>query len=207
MIITNNIDFFNYLQNKGVPITYFQSPPKRVNFVDDLIIVFPITHIANVSCNAHSNKYEDEYKRECDNIIDWFESCNNAIVITSVIKFDSEYMKEHAPKQYDRLQDVNYHKQIIHEKDLGVLTNPTRLQLRYKGIKPIKFDIVHTTGIRRPMFKWTDKKTGMRKQEDVHYLNVINKTKDKEERRKLRYLPHYTLFSQLYKKLRERGEL
>lgn len=201
MICTNNTDFFNYLQNKGVhTIMYFRPVEGLLN------IFFPETHVANVSCNAHTHKYIDEYKKEMDIIVSWLRSVSKILIITPVIKFNSQYMKDNAPKQYEQLQNIKYHKQIIHEKDIGTLINPSRLQLRYKGIDEIKFDIVENKNLIDPMYEWIDVH-GKQKQQQQYYMNVINATKDKLERRKMRQIPRYSLYSQIYKKLMEQGEL
>lgn len=207
-MITNNPDLYNYMRDRGVWCTYVTQPSLKWN-TDELAIIFPDTHAANVSCNAHAEKYEDLYRKECDDIIKWMQCSSRVIIVTPVIKFDSEYMKTVATEQYEKLckLHINYKKQVIDTFKLGELVGASRLQLRYKGVNTINFDIVNMNGIKRPKYKWIDKKTGKQKQQDVHYLNVINKTTDKYERRKLRYIPHYTLFSQLYKKLKESGKL
>lgn len=198
MIITNNADFHAYLTNRGVPCTYLVSPPDYY-IEDELVIVFPITH--NMTCcgNRFNKEKEADYRHECDMMIDWLECGNKVICITPVIKFDSEYMKCVATKQYKRLQGVNYHKQVIHTKDIGELLVPHRLQIRYVGVEPIQFDIVDNH-MYDPKYVW-DHKQCETKRMQVHYMNVINASRDTETRRKLRYIPEYTLFSQLYKKL------
>lgn len=197
-MITNDKDFYNYLRDKGVFVTLQLEPVTWST--NELIVVFPRTHVSNVSCNAHTHKYIDEYRKECENIVDWLKCGNRVICITPVIKFGSLYMYENAKEQYLRLKTTNYHKQIIHTKDIGELINPCRLQIRYKGLEPIKFDVVSTKSIIDPKCKWINK-YGQHKSQQQHYMNVINATRDKEERRKLRHIPMYTLFSQLYKKL------
>lgn len=198
MIITNNADFHTYLTNRGVLCIYIVSPPEYY-IEDELVIVFPTTH--NMTCcgNRFNKEKEDEYRHECDKMIDWLECGNKVICITPVIKFDSEYMKRVATKQYERLQCVNYHKQVIHTRDIGELLIPHRLQIRYVDVEPIQFDIVDNH-MYDPRYVW-DNEQGETKRMQVHYMNVINASHDTEVRRKLRYIPEYTLFSQLYKKL------
>lgn len=198
MIITNNADFHAYLTNRGVLCIYMSVPPSY--YVENgLVIVFPTTN--NMTCcgNRFNKEKEDDYRHECDKMIDWLECGNKVICITPVIKFDSEYMKRVATKQYERLQCVNYHKQLIHTKDIGELLVPHKLQIRYVGIKPIEFDIVDTH-MYDPKYVWYNE-YGETKRMQMHYMNVINASHDTETRRKLRYIPEYTLFSQLYKKL------
>lgn len=199
MIITNNADFHAYLTNRGVPCTYMVYPTDYY-IEDDLIIVFPVTHNCTCCGNRFNKEKEIDYRRECDAMIDWLQCGEHVIMITPVIKFDSEYMKRVATKQYERLQGVNYHKQIIHTKDIGELIVPHRLQIRYVGVKPIAFDIVKNDAIIDPTYTWTNENEEVKCQQ-LHYMNVINASRDTITRRKLRYMPEYTLFSQLYKKL------
>lgn len=199
MIITNNADFYNYISNRGVPCTYLVYPPDYY-IEDSLVIVFPTTHNMTVCGNRFNKEKEIDYRRECDAMIDWLECGEHVIMVTPVIKFDSEYMKRVATKQYERLQGVNYHKQVIHTKDIGELLVPHKLQIRYVGVEPIKFDIVNIN-MCDPKYWWIND-NGYLKRQQWHYLNVINASHDTETRRKLRYVPEYTLFSQLYKKLK-----
>lgn len=197
-MITNNCDFYQYMMNRGVPCTYMVTPPDYY-IKDDIVIVFPTTHNMTVCGNRFNKEKEADYRHECDKMIDWLECGNKVICITPVIKFDSEYMKRVATKQYKRLQRVNYHKQIINTKDIGELLVPHRLQIRYKGVKPLEFDVVNNH-MCDPNYWWIND-CGDLKHQQWHYLNVINASRDTEVRRKLRYIPEYTLYSQLYKKL------
>lgn len=197
-MITNNVDFYNYMTNRGVWCTYFKHPPK-VTAGDELVIVFPTCHNMTVCGNRFNKEKELDYIDECHEMIDWLECGNRVICITPIIKFDSEYMRRVATKEYERLQRINYHKQIIHTKDIGELLLPHRLQIRYKGVKPIEFDMVNTN-MCDPKYWWIND-DGYLKHQQWHYLNVINASRDTETRRKLRYVPEYTLYSQLYKKL------
>lgn len=194
-MITNNIDFYNYMRDKGVWMTLMLSPSDKWN-TDELAVIFPDTHNCTICGNRFNNVKENDYRKECANIIEWMKCSSRVIVVTPVIKFDSDYMKEHAPEEYELLQQIDYKKQVIHTKHIGSLINPHRLQIRYVGIEPIEFDKVNTDLIKDPMYYYGDKR------QQMHYINVLNATSDKYERRKLRYIPEYTLFSQLYKKLK-----
>ena len=200
-MITNNVDFYNYMTNRGVWCTYFKHPPKA-SAGDELVVVFPTCHNMTVCGNRFNKEKELDYIDECHKMIDWLECGNRVICITPIIKFDSEYMRCVATKEYERLQHINYHKQIIHTKDIGELLVPHRLQLRYKGVKPIEFDIVNCGNFKDPKYVWFDNGNVFRpKRQQIHYINVFNASHDTETRRNLRYVPEYTLFSQLYKKL------
>lgn len=201
MIITNNVDFHAYLTNRGVPCTYLVYPPSYY-VTDDIIVVFTNDcHAMSVCGNAHQNKYKKEYEIECKKLMDWLECGEHVIMISNIIKFGTPYMKSVAPKQYERLQGVNYHKQVIHTKDIGELLVPHKLQIRYVGVKPIEFDIVDTGSILDPKYGWYTWDTNKYKSQQTHYMNVLNASHDTITRRKLRYIPEFALFSQLYKKL------
>lgn len=199
-MITNNIDLYQYMTNRGVWCTYFKTLPK-VTAKDELIIVMPECHNMTVCGNRYNNTKEDDYRIEATNMLDWLEAGNRVICITPVIKWDSDYMKEVAPDAYERCQKIDVSKQIIHTKDIGELIVPHRLQIRYKNVEPINFDIVATNKLFNPCHSWYDDNTGYLKKQQVHYFNVLNASHDTLTRRKLRYMPEYALFSQLYKKL------
>lgn len=201
MVITNNADFHAYLTNRGVPCTYLVYPPDYY-IEDSLVIVFPTTHNMTVCGNRFNKEKEIDYRRECAAMIDWLECGESVIMVTPIVKFGSEYMKRVAPKQYERLQGVKYHKQVIHTKDIGELLLPHKLQIRYVGVEPIEFDIVDCGNIKDPKYVWCTKDYSCFKSQQTHYMNVLNASHDTITRRKLRYIPEYTLFSQLYKKLK-----
>lgn len=201
MVITNNVDFHAYLTNRGVPCTYLVYPPDYY-IEDSLVIVFPTTHNMTVCGNRFNKEKEIDYRKECDAMIDWLECGERVICITPIIKFGSEYMYRVAPNQYKRLKKMKYNKQVIHTKDIGELLVPHKLQIRYVGIEPIKFDIVDCGNIVDPKHVWIANDYSCFKSQQMHYMNVLNATHDTITRRKLRYVPEYTLFSQLYKKLK-----
>lgn len=206
MVITNNADFHAYLTNRGVPCTYLVYPPSYY-VTDDIIVVFTNDcHAMSVCGNAHQNKYKKEYEIECKKLLDWLECGEHVIMISNIIKFGTPYMAKNFKVLQQRYNKLGITKQVIEGKEIGELLNPNRTQIRYKGVTPIKFNIVRTDNIIYPMYEWIDKH-GKQKQQEQYYMNVINATRDKLERRKLRYIPRYTIFSQLYRKLRERGEL
>lgn len=194
MIITNNEDFYQYLTNRGVVCMY--APKPNIKYPEGVIVVaFPETHNMTTCGNRFNKEKENDYRHECDMMINWLECADRVICVTPVIKFDSEYMYRVATKQYKRLQYVSYHKQVIHTKQIGELLVPHKLQIRYVGIEPIEWDIVATDNIEDPMYVYGNKR------QQIHYINVLNASNNAETRRKLRYIPEYTLFSQLYKKL------
>lgn len=199
-MITNNIDFYNYMRDKGEWMTLMFSPSDKRN-TDELAVIFPDTHNSTVCGNRFNKEKENDYRKECANIIRWMQCSSRVIVVTPIIKFDSYYMKEHAPEEYELLQQISYKKQNIHTKYLGNLINPHRLRIMYVGIDPIKFDHIENKNYIEAVYDWTND-NGEHKQQQIHYINVLNATRDKYERRKQRYIPEYTLFSQLYKKLK-----
>lgn len=201
-MITNNEDFAVYLTNKGIPCTYLVNAPEANT--DDLAVLFTNDCHALSTCgNRFQDSKKEDFKREADHLLNWLERCNKVIMISNVIKLGTPYMAEHFETLQQRYDKLNIKKQVIHTKDIGSLLVPHRVQLRYKNVRPIDFDIVATDSIRDPQYIWF---VGGRwdhgvKRQQMHYLNVINASSSTEERRKLRYIPEYSLFSQLYKKL------
>lgn len=205
-MITNNADFHAYLTNRGVPCTYMVYPPEYY-IDDDLVIVFTHDcHAMSVCGNAHQNKYKKEYYAECKKLIEWLECGERVIMISNVIKFGTPYMAKNYELLQQRYDKLNIIKQVIHGRAIGELINPNTKQIRYKGVKPISFDVVPIDNIKDYKYIWWNGDHKYKSMQ-IHYMNVINASHDTETRRKLRYLPYYTVFSQLYKKLKERGDL
>ena len=198
-MITNNLDLYNYMRDKGEWTTLMLDPSNKWD-TDEVVIAFPDTFNMSVCGNRFNAEKLDDYKKECEKVLQWLESSERVIVITNVCKFGTPYMKLHAPDLYKRLKRLGAVKQVIHTKNIGELINPHRLQIWYKGIEPIKFDAVKTDNIIESVYRWTNE-YGESKKQQTHYINVINASHDTYERRKLRYIPEYTLFSQIYKKI------
>lgn len=195
MVITNNTDFYTYCCNKGVICTYIPKP-MNIKFDDTLIVVFTNNyHALSVCGNRFNSEKEEEFKREASELLDWFAVSDHVIMISNINKFGTPYMRDNFELLQQRYDKHSIVKQVIHTKDIGSLINPHKIQLRYKGIEPIEFDFVATDSIKDPKYVYGDK------QIQVHYMNVLNASNDTEERRKMRYIPEYTLFSQLCKKL------
>ncbi len=197
-MITNNEDFAAYLTNKGIPCTYLVNAPE-VN-IDDLAVLFTNDCHALSTCgNRFQDSKKEDFKREADHLLNWLERCNKVVMISNVIKLGTPYMAKNFETLQRRYDQLNIKKQVIHTKDIGSLLVPHRVQLRYKNVRPIDFDIVDTH-MRDFNYVW-ESQSGKMKRQQLHYINVINASDDTEERRKQRYIPEYSLFSQLYKKL------
>lgn len=168
----------------------------NIKFDDALIVVFTNNyHALSVCGNRFNSEKEEEFKREASELLDWFAVGDHVIMISNINKFGTPYMRDNFELLQQRYDKHSIVKQVIHTKDIGSLINPHKIQLRYKGIEPIEFDFVATDSIKDPKYVYGDK------QIQVHYMNVLNASNDTEERRKMRYIPEYTLFSQLCKKL------
>lgn len=201
MLITNNEDFYQYMTNRGVVCMYNPKPNKA--YKDDLCVIFTNKYHSMAVCgNAHQNKYKDEYEREASELLDWLECGNKVIMISNIIKLGTPYMRDNYELLQQRYDTSNIKKQVFNTKEIGELINPHRVQIRYKGVIPITFDFEGLNdNIQDPKYHWYARKDNSPKQMQQHYLNVINATHDRDTRRKLRYLPEYALYSQLYKKL------
>lgn len=200
MLITNNEDFYQYMTNRGVVCMYSPKPNKA--YKGDLCVVFTNHYHSLAVCgNAHQNRYKDDYEREASELLDWFECGNKVIMISNIIKLGTPYMRDNYELLQQKYDKLKIKKQVFNTKEIGELINPHRVQIRYKGVIPITFDFEGLKdNIQDPKYVWTDD-NGNYKQQQIHYLNVINTTHDRDTRRKLRYLPEYALYSQLYKKL------
>lgn len=200
-MITNNIDFYNYMMNKGVQCVYIPKPT-NVKLGNELIVVFTNNyHALSVCGNRFNEEKELEFKQEASELLDWFDCGNKVIMISNINKFGTPYMRDNFKLLQQRYDAIDIVKQVVHTKDIGELINPHRIQLRYKGIEPIKFDIVDCSNSKDPKYVWWNSNAQYKSQQS-HYMNVINASHDTITRRKLRYVPEYTLFSQLYKKLK-----
>ena len=201
MIVTNNVDFYNYLSNKGIQCTYFSKAP-TTNWSNALCIIFTNKyHSLGVCGNRFNDEKTADFITEASELLDWFDVSDQVIMISNVNKFGTPYMRDNFELLQQRYDKHGIIKQVIHTKNIGELINPHRIQLRYKGIKPIEFDIIDKPNIKEYKYLWWTCGRGYKKQQ-VHYINVLNATSDTETRRKLRYIPEYTLYSQLYKKLK-----
>lgn len=199
-MITNNEDFYQYMTNRGVPCTYL----KEAIDSDDLAVIFTNKCHALSTCgNRFQDDKKEDFEKEASQLLDWFERCNKVIMISNVIKLGTSYMVEHFEVLQQRYDKLNIKKQVIHTKEIGSLLAPHRVQIRYKNIRPIDFDFVATDNIKDPKYIWFEggRWCNSVKSQQVHYMNVLNASNDTETRRKLRYIPEYALFSQLYKKL------
>lgn len=199
-MITNSEDFATYLTNKGVPCTYLVNAPEAN--IDDLAVLFTNNcHALSVCGNRFQENKKEDFEREADHLLNWLERCNKVIMISNVIKLGTPYMAENFEALQQRYDKLGIKKHVIHTKDIGSLLVPHRVQLRYKNVRPIDFDFVATDNIKDPKYTWLAHDYSCFKTQQIHYLNVLNSSQDTEERRKQRYLPEYSLFSQLYKKL------
>lgn len=200
-MITNNVDFYTYMKNKGVWCTYFKTPPKT-KAGNELIVVFTNNcHALSICGNRFNNEKKEDFESEATELLDWLDCGNRVIIISNVIKFGTPYMAENFEALQQRYDKHNIVKQVLNTKDIGQLIVPHRIQIRYKGVKQIDFDIVATNNLEDPCHYWYDVNAGYMKKQQVHYLNVLNDSADTLTRRKQRYVPEYSLFSQLYKKL------
>lgn len=198
MVITNNTDFYTYCCNKGVICTYIPKPT-NIKFDDALIVVFTNNyHALSVCGNRFNSQKEEEFKHEASELLDWFDVSDHVIMISNINKFGTPYMRKNFKLLQQRYDKHGIVKQVIHTKDIGSLINPHKIQLRYKGVEPIEFDFVATDNIIDPVYTWG---LGLKRQQ-YHYINVINASHDTNTRRKLRYIPEYSLYSQLYKHLK-----
>lgn len=201
MVITNNIDFYTYCCNKGVICTYIPKPT-NIKFDDALIVVFTNNyHALSICGNRFNDEKKEDFEHEASELLDWFDVGDKVIMISNVNKFGTPYMRDNFELLQQRYDKFGITKQVINTKNIGSLINPHRMQLRYKNVKQIEFDYVRTDNIADPNHYWVSTNGDVKRQQ-YHYLNVLVASNDTEERRKMRYIPEYSLYSQLYKHLK-----
>lgn len=184
LICTNNTDFYNYLQEKGVKC-FLYLEPVEINGV--LNIFFPETHNITICGNRYNKERiaSGEMKKELQALHDLI-SCDNTIVITPITLFNG-YL--HKIKYPESMLDVP--RQRIHTSKLGELVYPHFIHIYGAELEPVT-DIEPK---RDYVYYGTDKK------QDTLYYNVFYNKCSKEERRKKRHIPEYALYSALYNQI------
>lgn len=179
MICTNNTDFFNYLQNKGVhTIMYFRPVEGLLN------IFFPETHNITICGNRYNQERIEsgEMKREFDELKKLIET-PNTIVITPITLYNGVLHAQLYPNSMS-----NVRRQRIHTASLGEISNPHFIHIYGAELKPVT-DI-------EPVRKYIE--YGDNKRQEPLYYNAFYVKASKEERRKKRYIPEFAVFSALY---------
>lgn len=189
LICTNNEDFFNYLQNKGVKCFMYLEPIK-INGV--LNIFFPETHNITI-CGNRYNKERIEsgrMKKEFEQLKTLIET-PNTIVITPVTLYNGVLHSQLYPNSMS-----NVKRQRIHTSKLGELVYPHFIHIYGAELKAVT-DIM-------PVRKYIE--YGDNKRIEPIYYNVFYIKATKDERRKRRYTPEYAVFSQLYNQIIKGGK-
>lgn len=189
LICTNNTYFYNYLQEKGVKC-FLYLEPVEINGV--LNIFFPETHHITI-CGNRYNKERIEsgnMKREFEQLKKLIE-LPNMIVITPITLYNGVL---HAQLYPDSMSTVT--RQRIHTASLGELVYPHYVHIYGAKLKP-------TTDI-EPKRKYIEYGDG--KRQETLYYNVFYNKCSKEERRKKRHIPEYSLYSALYHQVIMEGD-
>lgn len=129
MICTNDVTFFNYLQNKGVKVVLYENP---IEIHGVLNIFFPETHNITICGNRYNNARIEsgEMKKELQRLHDLIQ-CKYTIVITPVTLFNGELHNKVYP---DSVLDVK--RQRIHTSKLGELVYPHFVHIYGAELKP-----------------------------------------------------------------------
>lgn len=184
MICTNNVDFFNYLQNKGAKVLLYENP---IEISGVLNIFFPETHNITICGNRYNNARIEsgEMKKELQRLNKLCQ-CKDTIVITPITLFNGELHKRVYPDSV-----LNIPRQRIHTSKLGELVYPHFIHIYGAELKP-------TTDIEplRDYVYYSENK-----KQDTIYYNVFYNKCSKEKRRKKRKVVEYSLFSALYNQI------
>lgn len=194
-IITNNKDFAKYLQSKFVEV--YLADKTNVD-PDTLYIMFNGCRNSSVCGNRFNRERVNNGTMERDFMhnLEFFK-CNHLVLVTPVTNFGGQIMEREYPLMQELynayIDNKLVVKQNIHSSQLGELSLPRRLQIYYRGVKqlqPITNKIVSA-----PMIYMKGKN-----QRKLDY-DVINATRDKEKRHKMRYFPEYALYSEIYNQI------
>lgn len=194
-IVTNNKDFAKYLMGKFVDV--YLADRNDVN-PNALYVMFNGCRNSSVCGNRFN---EERLKngtmgRDFMHNLEFFK-CNHLVLVTPVTNFGGKIMEREYPLMQELykayVDNKLVVKQNIHSSQLGELSLPRKLQIYYRGVKqlqPITNKIVSA-----PMIYMNGKN-----QRKLDY-DVINATRDKDKRHKMRYFPEYALYSEIYNQI------
>lgn len=198
-IVTDNKDFAKYLMGKFVNV--YLADRADVN-PDALYIMFNGCRNSSVCGNRFNKERLNNGTMERDFMhnLEFFK-CKHLILVTPVTNFGGKIME----REYPLLQELyNTYidnslvvKQNIHSSQLGELSLPRRLQIYYRGVKQLQ---PITNKIVSPPMVYMNGKN----QRKLDY-DVINATRDKDKRHKMRYFPEYALYSEIYNQIVKEG--
>lgn len=194
-IVTDNKDFAKYLMGKFVNV--YLADRSDVD-PDALYIMFNGCRNSSVCGNRFNKERLNNGTMERDFMhnLEFFK-CKHLILVTPVTNFGGKIMEREYPLMQELyntyIDNKLVVKQNIHSSQLGELSLPRRLQIYYRGVKQLQ---PITNKIVSPPMVYMNGKN----QRKLDY-DVINATRDKDKRHKMRYFPEYALYSEIYNQI------
>lgn len=191
-VCTNNVDFYNYLQSKFVEVVFYRKP-----LADFKNIFFSEQRNTLISGNAHNKAriLSGDFQKDCNEFVDLFKTGYDLIVLTGVTMLMGPKHYKYARDSYDEGNSLGITRKRIHTSQLGEVVCPRYVQIwsnnetYLTAITDLEYDT--------PIKYGRDKRQGW-KDFEVFYKHV-----SKDERHKMRYVPEYALYSQLYHQIIE----
>lgn len=192
-VCTNNVDFYNYLQSKCIEVVFYNKPLAGVKN-----IFFSEQRNTLVSGNAHNKErvLSGKFQQDCNEFIDLFKTGHDLIVLTGVTMLMGPKHYRYARDSYDAGVSLGLVKTRIHTSQLGEVVCPRYVQIWSN--RPIELNAVSDLVYDTPI-----KYANGRKGQSCKDFKAFVRGGDKDVRHKMRYVPEYALYKQLYNQLIE----
>lgn len=190
-VCTNNQDFYNYLQSKFVEVVFYDVP--LAGFKN---IFFSEQRNTLVSGNAYNEQRitSGKFREDCEDFVNLFRFGYDLIVLTGVTMLMGPKHNKYAQLSYEVGKARKIVRTRIHTSQLGEVVCPRWIQIW--STEPVTLNAVADLEYDTPI-RYSDK--GQSWKDFTVFYNYA----DKDTRHKMRYVPEYALYSQLYHQLIE----
>lgn len=193
-VCTNNNDFYNYLQSKFVEVVFYEKP--LAGFKN---IFFSEQRNTLISGNAYNKEriLSGKFQQDCIDFVNLFETGHDLIVLTGMTMLMGPKHYKFERDSYDRGNALGIVRTRIHTSQLGEVVCPRYIQIwstepvQLTAVSELEYDTTIRYGGKGQ--SWKD-------------FTVFYNHTDKDTRHKMRYVPEYALYSQLYHQLIEEAE-
>lgn len=192
-VCTNSQDFYNYLQSKFVEVVFYDVP--LAGFKN----VFFLEQRNTLTCGNAYNKERftnGKFREDCEEFVNLFRFGYDLVVLTGMTMLIGPKHEKFAPLSYRIGKALGINRQRIHTSQLKEVVCPRWIQIwstngtKLKSCAQYESDCTVEYGNKRRRQGFKD-------------LSVFWTKRDKDERHKMRYVPEYALYSQLYHQLIE----